>query len=382
MLTQQQMVKRNKLFSFLILIVMLCSCSEEKNAEQKFDNEQVKLKYTTCFKIFKNKNYKTLQLISNGKVTNIYILYSNQKPEVNLKNVVFIKTPVKRVAALSSIYIGFINRINQLEKVFSVDNKNYIYNETIRERVNNEKINELALNGIINEEITLQTNPDVVFTYLTQNEIALNHKKLINANIPLVTLVDQLENHPLGRAEWIKFIAYFFEEELLADSLFNATERSYKSFKLFANLSKNKPKVLTEHKINDAWYVPGGKSFMATLIEDANANYCWKQDTHSGSLPLSFEEVYSKASDADFWLNVLFCKTKNDLIKMDSRYSSFKAFKEDKLFNNDLKVNSSGANDYWETGLIQPDLILSDLISILHPELKTENKTNYYRHVK
>ncbi len=382
MLTQQQMVKRNKLFSFLFIIVVLCSCNEQKNTELKIDNEQVKLKYATCFKIFKNENYKTLQLFFNGKVVSNYILYSNQKPELKLNNAVFIKTPVKRVAALSSIYIGFINRINQLEKVVAVDNKNYIYNEAIREKVINKKINELALNGFINEEITLQTNPDVVFTYLTQNEITLNHKKLINANIQLVTLTDQLENHPLGRAEWIKFIAYFFEEELLADSLFNATERSYKSFKLFSNLSKIKPKVVTEHKINDAWYVPGGKSFMATLIEDANANYCWKQDEHTGSLPLSFEEVYSKASEADYWLNVLFCKTKIDLIKMDARYSSFKAFKEDKIFNNDLKVNSCGANDYWETGLIQPDLILSDLISILHPELKTENKTNYYRHVK
>jgi len=377
------MVKRNKLFSFLILIVVFCSCNEQKNTEQKKrDNEQIKLKYATCFRIYKNLNYKTLQLISDGKVLTNYILYSNQKPEVKLNNTIYIKTPVKKLAALSSIYIGFINRINQLDKVVAVDNRNYIYNEFIRKKISDKEINEIALNGIINEEITLQINPDVIFTYITQNEITLNHKKLINEKIPFVTLVDHLENHPLGRAEWIKFIACFFEKDHLADSLFNVTESNYKSLKLFANKSKNKPKVLTEHKINDAWYVPGGKSFMSALLADANATYYWEQDTHTGSLPLSFEEVYSKASDADYWLNILFCKTKTDLIKMDARYSSFKAFKENKLYNNDNKVNSSGANDYWETGLTQPDLILNDLISILHPELLIDFKTNFYRHVK
>ncbi len=377
------MVKRNKLFSFLILIVVFCSCNEQKNTEQKKrDNEQIKLKYATCFRIYKNLNYKTLQLISDGKVLTNYILYSNQKPEVKLNNTIYIKTPVKKLAALSSIYIGFINRINQLDKVVAVDNRNYIYNEFIRKKISDKEINEIALNGIINEEITLQINPDVIFTYITQNDITLNHKKLINEKIPFVTLVDHLENHPLGRAEWIKFIACFFEKDHLADSLFNVTESNYKSLKLFANKSKNKPKVLTEHKINDAWYVPGGKSFMSALLADANATYYWEQDTHTGSLPLSFEEVYSKASDADYWLNILFCKTKTDLIKMDARYSSFKAFKENKLYNNDNKVNSSGANDYWKTGLTQPDLIINDLISILHPELLIDFKTNFYRHVK
>lgn len=382
MLIQLQMAKRNSLVFLLLSFVFFYSCGSDKNAEQKNDQEQVKLIYATCYKIFKKDNYKILQLISDEKIISNYILYSKYKPDVGIKNAIYIKTPVNKVAALSSIYIGFINRINQSDKVIAVDNKNYIYNETIRERVNNKKINELALNGVINEEITLQTNPDVVFTYLTQSEIALNHKKLVNANIPMITLSDHLENHPLGRAEWIKFIACFFEKEKLADSLFNATARSYKSLKLFSGLSKNKPKVLTEHKINDAWYVPGGKSFMATLIADAHADYCWKDDGQAGSLPLSFEEVYSKASNADYWFNLLFCKTKKDLVKLDTRYSTFKAFKEGKLFNNDLKVNSSGANDYWETGLTQPDLILSDLISIIHPELLSHNKVNYYRQVK
>jgi iron complex transport system substrate-binding protein len=137
--------------------------------------------------------------------------------------------------------------------------------------------------------------------------------------------------------------------------------------------------VLTELKLNDAWYVPGGKSFMATLINDANGVYCWANDTTVGSLPLSFEQVYEKASGADYWLNVLFCKSLNDIKKLDNRYTNFKAFKNKQVFNNDLIVTPQGGNAYWETGLIEPDKILNDMIKILHPELLKEKAFNYYR---
>ncbi|HEY1040948.1 MAG TPA: ABC transporter substrate-binding protein, partial [Bacteroidia bacterium] len=164
-----------------------------------------------------------------------------------------------------------------------------------------------------------------------------------------------------------------------ADSLFSETEANYIALKTGAKKAATQPRVLTEIKLNDAWYVPGGKSFMSTLIQDANAHYCWEGDTSLGSLPLSFEQVYKTAADADYWLNVLFAKNKADISKLDKRYMNFKAFKNTTIYNNNLQVTDKGGNAYWETGLICPDLILSDMVKIFHPELGKDTTLNYYK---
>src|SRR5690606_5534333 len=103
-----------------------------------------------------------------------------------------------------------------------------------------------------------------------------------------------------------------------------------------------KPSVFSEIKYGDVWYLPGGKSFMAQLLNDASADYIWKSDSSAGSLPLSFEQVYSKAKDADFWLNLPLIKTKKELLSYENRYSEFKAFKDGKLYNNTKTTNDKG----------------------------------------
>ncbi len=377
------MAKRNNIFFFVLIGLICFSCGQSISEKQITLNKEIKLSYAKCFKIFECENYIHVIIINNKKTIANYILYkSEQAPELKIKDAVFIKTPLSNCAALSSIYIGFLNRLNDLDKIIAIDNCDYIYNPIISEKVNQRKIKEIAINGQINEELTIQLKPEAVFTYFDTGNNDTKNNKLNQLKIPIISLIDHFEQYPLGRAEWIKFFGYFFNKEKIADSLFLLTEKNYMELKQKAAKSNIKPKVLTEHKLNDAWYVPGGKSYMATLLQDANTEYNWKNDTHFGSLPLSFEEVYSKSADSDFWLNVLFCNSKTDLIKLDNRYNGILAFKKNQVYNNNLRVSKKGANDYWETGLTQPDLILSDIISIVHPEIKTTNQYYFYQKLK
>jgi len=166
----------------------------------------------------------------------------------------------------------------------------------------------------------------------------------------------------------------------LADSLFNQIESSYSMLKTKAIEYKTKPTVLTELKYGDTWYVPGGKSFMAQLINDANATYLWSNDTASGSLPLSFEEVYRKAKNADYWLNVSMCTDKKQVVAQDHRYADFLAYKTNSIYNNNLHRNVLNYSTYWETGILFPNKILSDFISIFHQRDgdTIAPKLNYY----
>lgn len=378
------MAKSNFIFLFVCLAIFI-SCGDAAKKKDEAKNELVaietSLAYAQGFKIKNFGTYKQIEILNKGVLVNKYILYNENatKPAIDSKIAQFVKTPVKNVAAMSSLYVGFLERLGLTSSIKAVDNVDYISNKKVIGGVASKTITQLAITGNINEELAIALHPDLIINYGSGTSQSDKHKKLVNAGIPTVYCLDHLETNPLGRAEWIKLIACFYEKEKEADSLFAITKKSYLALKEAAGQAKEKPSVLTELKLNDAWYVPGGKSFMATLIDDANASYCWANDTAVGSLPLSFEQVYEKASGADYWLNVLFCKSLNDIKKLDNRYTNFKAFKNKQVYNNDLLVTAKGGNAYWETGLIEPDKILNDMIKILHPELLKDKPFNYYR---
>ena len=208
-------------------------------------------------------------------------------------------------------------------------------------------------------------------------------EKIINANIPVAISLDHLEETPLARAEWIKFIAAFFNKEQLADSLFKITETNYKQLKLMCDTIKNKPSVFTEMKYADAWYVPGGNSFAANILNDAGANYIWKNEKQTGSIPLNFETVYNVARDADYWLNLFInVNSKKELLGFEPRYNLFKAFKTENIYNNNKIANAKGYSDYWENGITNPDELLKDLIKIFHPNVLPEYQLKYYKKIE
>ena len=144
----------------------------------------------------------------------------------------------------------------------------------------------------------------------------------------------------------------------------------------------NKPTVFTELKTGDVWFVAGGKSNMAQLLKDAGANYVFSDNDKTGSLSLNMEQVISKATDADYWLNLHYSNTTADVIKQDKRYGVFNAYKKRNLYNNNALVNETGGNAYWEYGLNRPDELLEDLIKIFHPTLLPKHTLKYYKQLK
>lgn len=202
--------------------------------------------------------------------------------------------------------------------------------------------------------------------------------KIVESGIPAVISLDHLERSPLARAEWIKFFAAFVNRSNEANIIFTEVEKDYDELKALARNYTDRPNVLTELKFGDTWYVPGGKSYMAQLINDANGNYFWSNDTASGSLPLSFEAVFKKAQKADLWLNVSMCTTKQQVIAQDKRYADFEAYKKNSIYNNNLYCNKLKYSTYWETGMIYPNRILSDMIQMFHKQAKDSLDRPFY----
>lgn len=289
-----------------------------------------------------------------------------------------IQTPCRRMVVLSSIYASMFQELGSLDAVAAIDNGDYIVNDSIRKAIQSQRIIEVAKGPEPDIEKIVNIQPDVVFMFGMGNGKEDVPSSLQRMSIPVIVSTDHLEASPLARAEWIKLFAVFANKLPVADTLFAHVAKRYKQLRDSAKLFSSVPLVFTEMKVGDAWYTPGGKSNMATLLQDAASRYPWSENKSTGSLPLSFEQVYAKAGNADFWLNIPLIQSKKDLTGHDVRYSHFKAYKTGQMYNNNKVTNSLGFSTYWESGMYHPERILSDLILIFHNKGSLDSTRLYY----
>lgn len=374
----------HKVLLFSMLAIAGFACRDAKpNAESKPQSE---LHYAKRFGFEKRGSYTILSVFghrSDFDTTSSFLLSKNVEDKKYLrKGQQFVQIPCKNIASLSSIYSAMLSELGAVEAIGAIDNIDYVNDSLIIQKFRHSELRELARGPKLDLEKCLQMQPDMLFMFgmgETSDEI---DARLFSANIPVALVLDHLEEHPLARAEWIKFFGAFVNCSRQADSIFNVVEAQYLKVAKQASLATIRPSVFSELKFGDIWYMPGGKSFMAILIRDAGGKYLWDDNQQTGSLPLNLEQVLAKAGQADYWLNQPLIFSKGNLLKADERYAYFKAFKENHIYNNTKNRNEFGYGPYWESGMIHPERILSDLFVILHPELNAGNTLNYYEQLK
>lgn len=386
-------IKRLAVFRFVYLCSIACwaliACNSEPQKSQEHKVAWVKkpLKYSKRFSVCTYGNQAIIYLFGNrdlSDTTATFVLYSKTHTKPNMgADAFYVATPVNNIACMSSVYAAMLFKLGLQDRIIAVDNADYYNNQFILDKVASGQIKEIGKGPQINTEETLLLKPELLLMFGMGNPKRDADEKILSSGIPVAITLDHLEEHPLARAEWIKFIAAFFHKENVADSLFSAVEQNYLQLKKMTDTVINRPSVLTEIKYADAWHVPGGNSFMAHFLKDAGANYIWKNENRSGSIALNFEEVYLRAKEADFWLNFFInVNTKKDLLSYDERYALFKPFKTNHLYNNTKRVNSKGYSDYYENGLCNPDELLKDFIKLFHPSLLPNHQLKYYKKIE
>jgi iron complex transport system substrate-binding protein len=127
------------------------------------------------------------------------------------------------------------------------------------------------------------------------------------------------------------------------------------------------------------WLAVGGKSYVAQLLTDANVNYYWSADSTAGGLPLSFEAVLQKQKNDDYWINAN-AGSLAEILSVEPRCAMFKAFQSGKVYHYNKRVNPEGGLDYYESGVVQPDVLLKDMLLIFHPGLfNADSETVYWK---
>ena len=364
------MIMKN-LFYFLI-IVLFCACGAKtpKGEVLVREGEKLDVRYAKGFDVFYGDNYKIVVVYNpweEGEMQQIYYLVGNKEvetPNDGLKVVV----PVENIAISSCTHVEFLNLLGEINSVAGVCTPHLIYNDDIRKRYADGKIQSLGDAHNVNLEQLVHLRPDiyVAASYNQQDEHA---KRLQQSGVRLVFNNEWTEQSVLARAEWIKFVAAFYNKEQLADSIFSGIEKDYIEASRIAQAVENKPTVMAGGNFKGTWYMPSGASYMGRLFADAGADYFYKNDSSTNaSLALNFETVLGNFHDVDVWLNAP-TTSMSALMQMDERHGLFRAAREGRVFGFYARTLPDGANDFWESAVARPDLVLKDLIWALHPYL-------------
>jgi len=279
----------------------------------------------------------------------------------------------------STTHIALNSFLGTENMISGISGGDYVSNPKVLQLIEHKKIMEVGnAEGQLNKEKIIVLSPTIIMVTGGYSQTA-EKKTYQEAGITMVDNFDWLETHPLGRAEWTKFLSYFMNKEAQAEQKFNEVEKEYLRLTNLTENLKNKPKTITGLSYNGTWHVSGGRSFAAQLAKDAGANYFYKNDTTKGSVPVDLEIMYKEGLAADFWINPSSVKSKKDLLAKEQRVVDFKSFRSGNIYNNNRKRNAKGWNDYYESSIINPHLVLADLIKIFHPDLVPKHEFYYYQ---
>lgn len=277
----------------------------------------------------------------------------------------------KKILLYTSVYSSAIKELKSEQLIKAVGDAEFFTDPDIIDRIKNGEIIDVGSQQEPVAEKIIAAQPDLI---IVSHYDGADFSKLEKLGIPIIYMRESTELTPMGKAEWIKLLGIIVGKKESADKIYNTVSADYKALKSKVANVKNKPKVMAETMYEGTWYVAGGKSYAARLIEDAGGSYIWSDDSSSGSLPKGFEAMLERGNDADIWLiKWLGDLTLSDLEVQDSRYMLFKPAKTGGVWS----VNTLAVPFYDETPF-HPELVLKDYITIFHPEMLSDSESPRY----
>ena len=382
------------LLAALLSALVACQSKPSRTAEfpdfkpdKDYSPEKVCVDHAIGFDISYHGHYKLLHLFRhyNDKVDTLsYVLVQKNTPvPAKHKGTPVITLPVENIVSISTTHLGMFEMLESLDHLKGVESKQYISSEKIRSKVETGKIIEVAPAGALNVETTIAAGTDLLMGVGYPNSQNDSYQQLERAGIPTLLNADWQEKDLLGRAEWVKLLAALLNKEKLVNEKFAAIEQSYRAVLEKVNSEvKKAPLTITGIAQGDAWHVVGGKSFAWHVLNLAKVDYPWKDNDLTGSLKLDFETVYKAGLEADYWMTPSNAKSLKEILARDSRYADFKSFKTGNVFNIYGRYTEGGGNDYYESAVVNPHIVLKDVVKIFHPEIFPDHQLVYFKRLQ
>ncbi len=382
-----------RLLSALLIGASLYACQAggQKTSQQELKQSdsldfafKTTVKYAKGFSVTPYEGYKIIEVLHpiSKDVMAKYVTTLSKKlvPDSLKTRAKVVEVPAKSIACLSTTQLPALDLLGLHEALVGCASPQYIWNKKLSEGVKAGKIKALGQGMNFNAEQIVALSPELlmqIFMDKTDTD-----GRLSKLGITVLYNNEWKEPNLLGRAEWLKFTALFFCKERNADSIFNQIEQNYMEVKALASTAKAQPKVMYGYDYRGTWYLPQNETYVAQTLRDANAEFKGA-GAGNASTPKSFEEVYDSYHDADIWLTTQGkVQSLADFLSSNERYADFRPAQIRQVYCNNKREKATGGNDYWESGIARPDLLLKDMVKLLHPELLPDYKTTYWQHLK
>ena len=367
---------------FSLFIVLFAGCKQNDGTEtsSKITAEN-QIRYAKGLAIYKYSGFSVVKITDPWpKATKAYTYVLQEKGTVipdSLKQHTIIHIPLRSIVVTSTTHISSLEMLGVEKTLVGFPGLDYISSEKVRTRIAAGKVRELGNNQSLNTEVIIDLQPDLIVGFgIDNNNPALDN--LQKNGLKIMLNGDWNEQTPLGKAEWIKFFGALYELENKADSLFTGIEKEYKTTVTLAKKATFKPTVLAGAIYENQWYLPQGNSWSATFTRDAAGNYIWNGSKGTGSLSLPFETILEKANDAEFWIGPAQYTSLAEMTVDNPHYNQFLAFKKKQVYSFSSKKGKTGGIVFYELAPNRPDLVLKDMLAILHPELMPGYKLFFF----
>ena len=363
--------------SLLLLFSLLFSTCQNK-PEVLSSRREIPLQYATLLQLTAADSFTIATIREPHDTTKIlqrYCLLEKDvtPPKALPKATTIIRIPLQRAAVFSSVHLALLQELHAIRQVRGICDIQFIIDQNLQALIRHQRLTNYGGSLRPDLELLVATRADAL---LVSSLVDVDRPELRKTGIPIIECADYLETSALGRAEWIKFFGLLFGQRQAADSIFQQVEDRYQSLTRQVRTLRQRPSLLVETKQGGVWYVPGGKSTMGEIYQAAGANYLFSYLNQSGSVALSFETIYKKALNADFWLIKYGDTTSLSYQRLKAsytHYSAFKAFRQHNVYAcNTLKKS------FYEETPFHPERLLEDLIKLFHPQLLPDHRLRYF----
>jgi ABC-type Fe3+-hydroxamate transport system substrate-binding protein len=324
--------------------------------------DKVTVVSATLFTVQYFGTYK-VATVTNGGSTSTFVLYMcGTTPPSMPSATMVIQIPVQQVMIPDTTVLRFMQLLG-VQLTIRFLQQQYTTSPCLSSMVTNGGAEELQYNAAYTSYASSQ---------LAQVDVAFEGYPMSSKSIPFVSTS---EPSLLGRAEWIKFLALFYNLEGMATQLFDSTRTRYLCHRQAAAEA-----AIGQPMLNMAWtsynsysgtwsLLPA--SYKQTLIIDAGANPVLPPAGDPGTYSNS-AEFLSHLQTADVLIDDSYTGVAFDWNSFLTLYnltasSQLKIVQNQQVWRVDNTEASFSAWDWYEGAVAEADAVLLDFLAVAHP---------------
>jgi iron complex transport system substrate-binding protein len=304
-----------------------------------------------------------------------YVLYQCGTPRPpGFEGATFLEVPLQRAVLNSPTLGSTVEALGVIDRLFGVNDLDEFTVPSILQAGEEGRIHALGTRSPSSIELATTIDTDAVFLFYSANPVYNLHPALRRLGVGAVAVADIFESTPLGRAEWSKFFALFFNEERRANQNFGRSEEQYDTLASRARQEAQKPVVLLGFAwTRDVWTASGGRNYQARLVEDAGGRYVLADNPQGGpNLRMPFEKAVYESGRAPIWIahnGISRIPSKAALLRKMPLFATLFTVERGRVYTLDSGAGPGEAIPAADSSLDRPETMLADFISVIHPEL-------------